>query len=239
MKIAWSGLADKKYYEYIAKYCLPSWGNLPGDVYLVTDDVTLPVKGMTVVDYNSIENKESKFLAGSKKVHNFWRKMQSQVWAIKNLTQYDYVVLLDTDIEVFNFNNEMFAEIINDFEQSGLVWATGRSQRGGHDSGFIIFNMSHAARLPLINTYENIWESGEIEGLDKAYDGNAVEMLLETTPSLKIKNNDYGKGLHIYDVGVVHWGSKEPKADRAAAKSGVELVNARMAAITPKVFKNA
>ena len=28
-------------------------------------------------------------------------------------------------------------------------------------------------------------------------------------------NTDYGKGLHIYDVGVVHYGSKIPKALRA------------------------
>jgi hypothetical protein len=239
MKIAWSGLADKKYYEYIARYCLPSWSKLPGEVYLVTDDITLPINSCNLIDYNSIENKNSKFLAGSKKVHNFWRKMQSQVWAIKNLIQYDYVVLLDTDIEVINFDSEMFKTIIEEFSESGLVWATGQSQRRGHDSGFIIFNMKHPDRIPLIDAYENIWESGEIVNLNKAYDGNAVEQLLETTPSYKIKNNDCGKGLHVYNLGLVHWGSKEPKLMRANTANGEELVNSILAKRPIKTFKNS
>jgi hypothetical protein len=239
MNIAWAGLADKKYYEYIAKYCLPSWGNLPGEKFLVTDDISLPIDYLQLIDYNSIENKNSKFLAGSKKVHGFWRKMQSQVWAVKNLQSYDFVVLLDTDIEIIEFNNSEFERILNEFKESNLVWATGRSQRRGHDSGFIIFNMKHSDRIPLINAYENIWESGEIASLNKAYDGNAVEQLLETTPSYKIKNNDCGKGLHHYkELGMVHWGSKEPKEQRSNAASGKELLEQRLSNIVIKKFKN-
>lgn len=239
MNIAWSGLADNNYWELIAKYCVPSWNKLPGDRYIVTDDITIPVTSAKIIDYNSIENKNSKFLAGSKKVHNFWRKMQSQVWAVRNLTQYDYVVLLDTDIEIVNFDHKLFETIIQEFTESGLVWATGRSQRGGHDSGFIIFNMKHPDRIPLINTYENIWESGEIVNLNKAYDGNAVESLLETNKSYKIKNNDCGSGLHIYDLGPVHYGSKIPKATRTVSNSGEEMVTNWLKEHPIKKFKNS
>lgn len=239
MKIAWSGLADKKYWEYIAKFCVPSWNQLLGDKYVVTDDMSLPITGVTLIDYNSIENKNSRFLAGSKKVHNFWRKMQSQVWAVKTLTDYDFVILLDTDIEAIEFNTEEFYRIIDNFKKSGLVWATGRSQRQGHDSGFIIFNMAHPDKDMLISKYENIWESGNIVNLPKAYDGDAVESLLLEHESYKVYNVDCGKGLHHYQgLNIVHWGSKEPKQLRSTANSGKDLLKEKLENLIIKKFKD-
>ena len=243
MNIAWVGLADIKYWEYIAKYCVPSWPALPGDKYIITDDPNFKLDdNFKIVNFDKIKNNESKFIArneGSRKVHNFWRKMQSQVWAAKNLTQYDFVVLFDTDIECIDFNNEKFEEVLKKVVDENFLWATGQSQRRGHDSGFIVINMKHENRVQAFSEYEDIWDSGKITTLTRAYDGDAMESMLDVYPSLKIRNTDYGKGLHIYDLGVVHWGSKEPKADRAAAKSGPELVKQRMAEITPKVFKNS
>jgi hypothetical protein len=116
---------------------------------------------------------------------------------------------------VLDFNEAMFNSELEKFIESGYVWATGRSQSRLHDSGFIIFNMNHPDLHTLVNEYENIWDSGEIFNLKKSYDGNAVESMFEKWPSYKIMNTDYGKGLHIYDVGVVHYGSKMPKQMRA------------------------
>lgn len=243
MSVAWVGLADLKYWEYIAKYCVPSWTILPGDKYIITDDATFKLDdNFKVVQFETVENKQSKFLArneGSRKVHNFWRKMQSQTWATKNLVQYDFVVLIDTDIECINFNNDEFKIITDQLVSQNILWATGQSQRRGHDSGFIVINMKHNHRLQAFLEYENIWDSGKISTLNKAYDGDAMESMLEVYPSLKIRNTDYGSGLHIYDIGFVHWGSKKPKVDRAAAVSGKELVKQRIAEIIPKVFKNS
>jgi hypothetical protein len=51
----------------------------------------------------------------NKKQLNFWRKMQSQVWAIQNLTEYDFVFLLDTDVEILDFDQEYFDNVIKNF----------------------------------------------------------------------------------------------------------------------------
>ena len=218
MKIKWSGLADKKYYEYIAKYCLPSWQHLPGEKHIIHDSNKITHKFLNVIDSKKVENYNTPFWkiqTSRKKTNNFWRKMQSQVWAVRNIKDCDFLVLLDTDIEVLDFNEDMFNSELEKFIESGYVWATGRSQSRLHDSGFIIFNMNHPDLHTLVNEYENIWDSGEIFNLKKSYDGNAVESMFEKWPSYKIMNTDYGKGLHIYDVGVVHYGSKMPKQMRA------------------------
>lgn len=217
MKIIWSGLADAKYYEYIAKYCLPSWTKLPGKKYVVHDSNKINIKGIEITPWESIVNNDANFLklTARKKSLNFWRKMQSQVWAVRNLKDCDFVVLLDTDIEVLDFNQDLFEQELTNFKESGHVWATGRSQSRLHDSGFIVFDTSHPQLNEVIDHYENIWESGDIFKLSKSYDGNAVESMFEKYPSYKIMNTDFGKGLHIYDVGVVHYGSKIPKAMRA------------------------
>ena len=218
MKIKWSGLADEKYYEYIAKYCLPSWHKLPGEKHIVVDGKYIQHDFLNTVHWKKVGNYDAPFWKiqrERKKTNNFWRKMQSQVWAVRNIKDCDFLVLLDTDIEVLDFNEELFNEELQKFIESNYVWATGRSQSRLHDSGFIVLNMNHPDLHTLINEYENIWDSGEIFNLAKSYDGHAVESMFEKWPSYKIMNTDYGKGLHIYDVGVVHYGSKMPKQMRA------------------------
>lgn len=239
MNIAWSGLVDQKYWDYIAKCCIPSWTKLPGDKFLVTDNLNLPVSDeFKLVEYSTIENRNSVFNASSKKVDNFWKKMQSQVWAVRNLTTYNWVVLFDTDIEVLSFDLSQFESVLSKVVETGSVWATGESQRKGHDSGFIVVNMQHPDVQSVFNQYEEIWESGKIFELEKAYDGNAVEHMLLTVPSVKIRNTDCGKGMHLYDLGPVHWGSKEPKDQRRTARNGEDVVRQRLLTNPPKVYKN-
>lgn len=242
MKIKWAGLADKKYYNIIAKYCLPSWAKLPGEKYIITDKKKLTIKTITRIDWSSVPNYQSNFLkstTGSKSL-NFWKKMQSQVWAIRNLKDCDFLVLLDTDIEILDFNQELFEKELNNFIQSSYVWATGQSNRKGHDSGFIVLNMNHSLLEELTNYYENIWESGNIFKLAKWYDGHAVESMFEKYPSYKILNRDYGSGLHVYELGLVHYGSKIPKQLRAQwTGDGQSLIEKRLSEIQIKKYKNS
>lgn len=230
MNIAWSGLADRGYWDHIAKYCVPSWIKLPGDKFIIHDDNLVNINGIgvisqeTVVDYDcdwiNIHNNKKK------KTNNFWRKMQSQVWAVRNLKGYDFVVLLDTDIEILDFDEKMFEVELAKFIDSGLIWATGRSNSRCHDSGFIIFNINHPRLKELIDCYENIWETGSIFNLKKSYDGHAVESMFDLYPSYKIMNTDYGKGFHVYDLGLVHYGSKIPKELRAThVGPGADIVS--------------
>ena len=218
MRIAWSGLADSNYYHYIAKYCLPSWNKLPGDKYIVHDAKDIADPNFFVIDWNYAYNRSNKFttFCNRTKPMNFWRKMQSQIWALKNLRRYDWVVLLDTDVEVFNFNQKEFEEILNKIYSDKVIWATGESQKNKLDAGHIIVNMRDSRLDDLMYDYENIWESGNIFKLRRYYDGEAVESLIKGKwPSYKIKNTDHGGGLHTYTLGTVHYGSKIPKILRA------------------------
>lgn len=218
MRIAWSGLADSNYYNYIAKYCIPSWRKLPGDKYIVHDakDITDPI--FNIIDWNYAYNRYNKFttFCNRTKPINFWRKMQSQIWALKNLRNYDWIILLDTDVEVFDFNQEEFESIIKGIIETKVIWATGESQKNKLDAGHIVVNMRDSRLDQLMFDYENIWESGDIFKLRRYYDGEALDSLIKTKyPSYKIKNTDHGGGLHTYTLGTVHYGSKIPKILRA------------------------
>jgi len=241
MNIIWSGLADKHYYEYIAKYCLPSWKKLPGKKYVIHDSDKINISGINIVDWNTVGNYDANFLKLTDRLKplNFWRKMQSQVWAAKNLIDCDFLVLLDTDIEILDFDIDQFNKEMECFVESDLIWATGESNRGGHDSGFIVLKMNHPNLSELLAYYENIWESGDIFKLEKWYDGHAVESMFSLYPSYKIKNRDYGSGLHLYNIGMVHYGSKLPKALRAEWKGdGKSLVEKRLSEIVIKKYKS-
>lgn len=245
-KLVWSGLADENYFNVIAKYCLPSWNKLPGDKNIVHNSDIINIEHLEITQWDDVANKNSKFFNYiqnnySKKVYGFWRKMQSQVWAVRKFKKtHDFVILLDTDIEILDFDSENFEIELKKFVESNLPWATGRSHSRLHDSGFIIFNANHPMLDELINHYENIWEEGKIFELEKAYDGHAVESMFEKYPSYKIMNTDYGRGLHVYDLGLVHYGSKLPKALRAEnpTKSGKELVEIYTKDIAVKKYKN-
>lgn len=231
-KINWAGLADSRYYHHIAKFCLPSWKKLPGKKFIIHDAEDIKIDHLEIIDWNQIPNRSSKFLGTdpSKKTYAFWRKMQSQVWAVKNLADCDFLILLDTDIEVLEFDEEKFNCLIEQFDGSKLCWATGQSQLGKLDAGFIIINMSNDKISTLIDYYENIWEDPTLlSKLPKKYDGDAVESMFPIYPSFRIRNRDYGKGLHVYEVGLVHWGSKLPKELRANWDGdGISLLKHRL-----------
>jgi hypothetical protein len=242
-KLLWSGLADENYYNVIARYCIPSWTMLSGDKNIVSDSNIIKIPGISITKWNSIENVNSNFLKlnPSKKTWSFWRKMQCQVWAARSFkANYDFIILLDTDIEILDLNENKFEKELDNFINSGLPWATGRSQSRLHDSGFIIINTKHKLLDELINYYENIWETDKIHQLAKPYDGHAVESMFNLYPSYKIMNTDYGKGLHVYDLGFVHYGSKLPKALRAdnPDTAGKQLIEDYTKDIIVKKYKN-
>lgn len=243
-KIMWSGLADENYYNVIAQYCLPSWTKLPGDKNIIHDSNKINIKGVSITPWDIVPNKQSRFLKRnpSKKTWSFWRKMQSQIWAARSFKEkYDFVILLDTDIEILNtFDENEFEKELDKFIGSGLVWATGTSNRRGHDSGFIVLNTSHPLYNDLINVYEDIWEGEDckLSKLAKPYDGHAVESMFKDWPSYKIPNTDYGKGFHVYDLGLVHYGSKIPKSLRSNSKeSGDDIVKEYTKSIITKKLK--
>lgn len=238
--LIWSGLADRSYYQAIAKFCLPSWEKLPGTKYIISDSEDIKLHFINLVDWNSVVNRNAKFLSMTQnfKTLNFWRKMQSQIWAIQNLKDCDFLILLDTDIEILDFDFDRFEKELSNFAESDFIWATGESNRRGHDSGVIILKCNHPKLEELRKYYENIWESGDILKLEKTYDGHAVESMFPLYPSYKIKNRDYGKGLHVYDLGLVHYGSKIPKQLRAEWKgNGKDLVAKRISEIVVKKYK--
>lgn len=238
--VIWVGLADAEYYSTIAQYCLPSWTKLPGKKYVIHDSNKINIEDITVVSWDTVVDNDANFLSLTNKTKplNFWRKMQSQVWAARNLLDCEFLVLLDTDIEVLDFDQTQFNKELAYFNASNLIWATGESNRQGHDSGFIILKINHPELATLIDHYENIWESGDIFQLAKWYDGHAVESMFLTYPSYKVKNRDYGSGLHVYDLGLVHYGSKIPKALRSSWQGdGKSLVEKRLGEIVIKKYK--
>jgi hypothetical protein len=229
-KIAWSGLTDSVYWDIIASCCVPSWDTLPGDKYLICDFESY--NDFTVINSNTIDNPNSDFLkthTKSRKQNNFWKKMRSQVWAIKNLKSYDCIVLLDTDIEVYDFNQEIFNKHVDNFLKSNCVWGLGNSQLNNIDSGMIFINPAHPLLNELVYEYENTWESGEILKLPRAYDGYVVLELVKKYPFYEIPNWDYNQGQHNYNFGFYHWGGKESKPIRKNLTDSKHFIHEKIA----------
>jgi len=223
-KIAWVGLADKNYWDYIAKYCVPSWSVLPGDKFLVTDEVSLSSDHfLNLIYFDQIKNQNAVFTKHkiSKKTTNFWKKMQAQRWAISTLTDYDWVILCDTDIEVINFNLNLFLDNLQDIKNQNKLWGIGFKRdmfEDSIDSGFISVNMKHPEVNKAFVEYENIWESGKIFNLKKSYDGNAMWEMVTNYPAFKFLETGLGDGKFLYDIGLFHWGGRLPKEIRRNLK---------------------
>lgn len=240
-KLAWAGLADDIYWKMIARFCIPSWEHLPGDKFVIHDSNSIRESHISVVPWKDAYNENAKFLktTNKNKTINFWRKQQSQLWAVRNLKKYDFLILLDTDVEVIGWNQEEFDKVVEELLSSNCVWAVGESQLRKIDAGHILINMRHPDVDKLFSEYEDYWESGKIFDLAKTYDGHVIEELLKKYPHVKIKNRDYGSGLHVYGIGTVHWGSKLPKQLRSEWKgNGKDLVEKRLSEITIKNYKN-
>jgi hypothetical protein len=217
LNIAWAGLADLNYWNHIAKYCVPSWEELPGDKFLICDSEDVSIPAVNIVQWNSIVNPNARFptiYSQSRKQTNFWRKMQSQVWAIKNLKKYDWLVLLDTDIEVYDLKLEILYDTVTLLQNKNLLWATGKSNDGFLDAGVIIINCKHPEIDNFVKIYEDFWETGKIRLLEHRYDGDVVAKMLELYESVEIKNFNHGQGMHSYNIGLFHWGSKASKPIR-------------------------
>lgn len=223
MNTAWVTIADYQYYHHIAKLCLPSWDKLPGEKFLITDLTETDLPHMTTIAWDSVKNHNSVFLKNCKsnKAYNFWKKMQAQNWALCNLTGYDFVVLMDSDIESYNFDPGQFENILWSMRQQGLMWAT--SHRMNHilskesmvlDAGIIIFDLANPNLRSWRNAYQQIWESGAIYYLPHPYDGDAVICMMRHHPSLRFGFYTIGKGQNFYPMGFMHWGSGVGKQRR-------------------------
>lgn len=219
-KIAFLGLCDQQYYDHIGKYCLPSWESLPGDKFLITDILDIKEDFLKIIDLTNVLDLESNFIKKfqtSKKVYNFWKKMQSQCWAIKNFKKYDWVVLLDTDIENINFDKVMFDQYLEKIKKNNQLWGIGFKRNmfdDSIDSGFIVVNMLHRDVDVAFKEYENFWNQGKIYDLKKAYDGNVMWEMIKKFPGEYFLTTSYGQGRFIYDIGLIHWGGGEPKEFR-------------------------
>ena len=226
-KIAWVGLADKKYWEYIAQYCVPSWEKLPGDKFIITDDLTMCSNDFAkLIDLNEVKNHNAQFLNNkvSKKTVNFWKKMQTQRWAVSELKDYDFVILTDTDIEILDFDLDKFYSGLKNIRNTDKLWGVGFKKDffdDSVDSGFIVVNMCYKDVDTAFEDYENYWESGKVFDLKKSYDGNVIGKMIFEYPTSYFYTKGYGDGHFVYDLGMIHWGGKLPKQIRKELKTDV------------------
>ena len=216
MNIAWCGVADNHYWNRIARYCVPSWRDLPGTVFCINEQKAQATNGMISISYQRAIDTECKFrsIADGAKIVNFWKKMRSQIWALDNLAWADVIVMLDTDIEAVNFDQDRFYHAAQEFLESRQLWAT--SHRAGCeitnnrpyiDSGVVFFNPQHPDAREWRKNYEAIWNSGAIWHLPAPYDGDAVVCMLRLYPSFRINHLNINKGCNLYAWGMTHWGS--------------------------------
>lgn len=225
-----AGLCDINYYNYIGKWCLPTWKNVDCDKILLTDDIDFVNEhSIKSIQYDDVINFQCNFitnLCNKRKPINFWKKMQCQIWTFKRYQkEYDFILFLDADIEIVNFNQEIFKEIISKFKSQNNVWALGMSNDNGLDAGVFMINCKHPNLDDLIFDYEQVWESGKILELHRPYDGEAVAYTCKKYQHSIITNKNLGKGQHFYNWGGFHWGGKESKLFRSTLQNSKEYID--------------
>ena len=162
--------------------CLDTWGRLPYEKYLFSED-GLELPGFASVDLKQLCEQTGFFSQKRPSViARFYRKALPIYWALTNLT-HDMIVWLDSDVEVLEIINTvpaMHESIASMFyplpEQQDTNIAN-----GGIDTGMIWFDQQ---RLPhtFAQEYIDYWHNEKLLGLAKPKDTYVLIDLLSRYP---------------------------------------------------------
>lgn len=186
--ITWVTSLSREYWEYCAKYTMPTWSRLPGDVVVVWDDkpIDFPIGRAYNFwkDVASLEDPWIKEGMGGTKADRFWKKSRVQVWAARKFK--GIVIWIDADIAVTNsISRPRALELLHPGKN---VWGTldcgsDHPQKYDHiDTGIVSFNSRHQEFDKFIKEYSLMWYNGNIFECRQPYDHYAVTMLSKKWP---------------------------------------------------------
>ena len=185
--ITWVTSLSREYYEHCAKYTMPTWARLPGEVAIIWDDKPVDIGvGKIYNFYKDVVPPEDPWLRegmGGAKADRFWKKSRAQVWAARKFK--GLVIWIDADIAVTQPISK--AKVAELFHPGKNVWA---SLDGGADwpdqgdcpidTGLVAFNTRHHEFDAFIKEYSLLWYNGDIFRLPQAYDHHAANFLRKT-----------------------------------------------------------
>ena len=187
--ITWVTSLSREYWENCAKYTMPTWNNLPGDVFIVWDDKPVDLDFGTKVNFwkevTSPEDPWIKEGMGGTKADRFWKKSRVQVWAARKFK--GLVVWIDADMTCTHQLTKVTAvELLHPKDN---VWASLDSGRDWPlvddcpiDTGLVAFNTRHPEFSNFIKDYSLTWYNGDIYDLPQAYDHHAANHVRKKWP---------------------------------------------------------
>lgn len=187
-QITWVTSLSKNYWDKTAKYTMPTWDRLPGNLVVVWDDKSPPCDiGQNFHFWKDVSPSNDPWITenmGSAKSDRFWKKSRTQVWAARKFP--GLVIWIDADITV---NRPLSANVAKKmFDPGQFVWSTidaGNNRPNDQDyidTGLVAFNTDSNNFEEFLREYSLMWYNGKIFDLPQPYDHYAVTELAKTWP---------------------------------------------------------
>lgn len=175
---------------------MPSWSNLPGEIYILWDDKPLDLGfGKNIRFYQeaaSVDDPWIKEGMGSTKSDRFWKKSRAQVWAARKFK--GLVVWIDADIKVEKqLSRSKAFELLHPGDKLWSTLDAGEDwpEQGDCpiDTGIVAFDTRKDNFANFIKEYSMIWYNGDIYRLPQPYDHHAANFLRRKYPVKSLAPN--------------------------------------------------
>lgn len=182
--ITWVTSLSREYYEHCARFTMPTWKRLPGDIVFVWDDKPVDLGFGKVHNFwKDVASPEDPWLKegmGGAKADRFWKKSRTQVWAARKFK--GLVIWIDADMAVTNpLTKAKAAEL---FHPGKNVWSSLDAGKDYPvpgdcpiDTGLVSFNTRHEDFDKFIKDYSLTWYNGDIFRIPQPYDHHAANLV--------------------------------------------------------------
>jgi len=187
--ITWVTSLSREYYEYCAKFTMPTWARLPGDVVIVWDDKPIDLGFGKIFNFwKDVASPEDPWIKegmGGTKADRFWKKSRVQVWAARRFK--GLVVWIDADIAATKpLTRTRAIELLHPGKNAWTSLDAGEDwpDRGDCpiDTGIVAFNSRHIEFEKFIKDYSLTWYNGDIFRIPQAYDHHAANLVRQKWP---------------------------------------------------------
>ena len=167
---------SKNYWNETAKYCINTWGGLPGEVTVYIDQKDGDLDWIKEVPFHKellyVPTLESKS-AERAKVRKFWGKSTAQITALRNRGKDERIIWLDADVE--KISSDVPEHIFSFGFTEPIAMMNSGDQEDCWESGIVIFNQK-AEKIDLtVRKYEKAWlDEDTLMSLWRPYDAQVL-----------------------------------------------------------------
>lgn len=206
---------SREYWVDVGQYCIPTW-KLPGKVTVYFEQDSGSIEWTKQVPYEMVLQTpallSSTLVNDRRKVIKFWGKSTAQIHAVKNRSDDERIIWIDSDVEqTADVDPKYFAF---DFDQAVAIMNSGDGQ-DCWESGIVLFNQQNEKLGKVVKDYENLWLDPDLEScVWKPYDAQVLGQVIEDNYLNLCNHNGPNRDAlknSLYGPWFKHWINKENK----------------------------